>query len=72
MINELLDPPRPRPCPPVFDDPHGRRRRIVTAFGTLVGALCLCVLAVAAGVLYTDAEAPVPDPAGAVHTTGRR
>ncbi|MGW7313771.1 hypothetical protein [Streptomyces sp. NPDC054854] len=72
MINELLDPARTKPSSPVFHDPHGRRRRIVTTVGVVVCFLCLCVLAVGAGVLYADPGAPATDPAEAVHTTPRR
>ncbi|MFJ8165519.1 hypothetical protein ACIRBY_32025 [Streptomyces sp. NPDC096136] len=72
MIDDLLAPPRPRPSPPVFDDPRGRRRRIVTAVGVMVGLLCLYVLAMGVGVLYVAAETQAPVPAGAVHTTSRR
>ncbi|MFD7079013.1 hypothetical protein [Streptomyces sp. NPDC059918] len=72
MINELLHPPRPKPSPPVFDDPTGRRRRIVTAVGAVVCVLCLCVLAVGAGVLYADPQAPAKSPAEAGNTTTRR
>ncbi|MFD6885293.1 hypothetical protein [Streptomyces sp. NPDC059957] len=71
MINELLSPPRPQPSPPVFDDPRGHRRRIVTVVGVAVCFLCLCVLAVGASVLYADPKAPTTGPAKADATTRR-
>ncbi|MDH6544222.1 hypothetical protein M2167_006779 [Streptomyces sp. SPB4] len=63
VINDLGSLPRPTPSPPVFDDPHGRRRRTVTALGALVGLLCLCVLAIGGSVLYADPKAPTTPPA---------
>ncbi|MGW7052960.1 hypothetical protein [Streptomyces sp. NPDC054887] len=72
MITELLRPPRPKPSQPVFDDPRGRRRRIVTAVGAVVCFLCLCVLALGGSVLYAAPEAPATSPAEAVGTTHRR
>ncbi|MCP3759372.1 hypothetical protein [Streptomyces sp. TBY4] len=72
MINNVLSPPRPGASPPVFDDPRGRRRRIMTAVGIGVCFLCLCVLAVFASLLYAAPNAPSTSPAEAAHTTPRR
>ncbi|KIZ14641.1 hypothetical protein [Streptomyces natalensis] len=69
MSNELLSPPRPQPTPSLFDDPHGHRRRLVTAVGAVVCLLCLCILAVAGSVLYADPRAPAMSPVEAVGTT---
>ncbi|MER5730248.1 hypothetical protein ABT084_18245 [Streptomyces sp. NPDC002138] len=72
MINDLLSPPHPRPSPPVFDDPRGHRRKVLTAAGALACLLCVCVLAVLGGVLYAEPNAPATSPAEATHTTPRR
>ncbi|MFB7178599.1 hypothetical protein ACFCYI_12950 [Streptomyces sp. NPDC056257] len=69
MINELLHPPRPKPSPPVFDDPRGQRRRIVTTVGVVVCILCLCVLGVGASVLYADPKAPATGGAAEARNT---
>ncbi|WP_157880493.1 hypothetical protein [Streptomyces katrae] len=66
MINDLESLPKPALSPPVFDDPHGHRRRIVTVTGVMVGLLCLCVLAIGASVLYADPQPPATHPAEAV------
>ncbi|MEV6580486.1 hypothetical protein AB0M92_20230 [Streptomyces sp. NPDC051582] len=70
MTNTLLAPSQLTTGPPVFDDPRGRRRRILTAAGTLVCAVCLLALAAAVGVLYADPHAPAP--AGAATTRSTR
>ncbi|MCF3178669.1 hypothetical protein IPZ70_01700 [Streptomyces polychromogenes] len=70
MINVLLDPSDDTAGPAVFDDPSGRRRRVMTAAGAVVCAGCLLALAAAAGIVYADPHAPAP-PGAVTSNTAR-
>ncbi|MFJ8695658.1 hypothetical protein [Streptomyces roseolilacinus] len=68
MIHKVAGPPHPPPAPPVFSDPHGRRRRTLTAVGVVLCLLCLGVLVLGASVLYADPQAPATSPVEGVDT----